>query len=578
MKSLSVFSGIAASPGIAIGKVLILKEQNRTIEKKTIESVEEELIKFDKAIANSKNELELIRIKTLETMGAEKAQIFEAHLMVLEDPELIDQTKNSISSEFVNSEWAFKNITSSFIQIFEEMEDEYLRERAADIKDVSARVLSHLQGHTQIDLSLISENVIIVAQDLTPSQTATMNKANVLGFLTDIGGKTSHSAIMARTLEIPAIVGLKDLSRHLRQGDLVAFDGATGKVVAHPSEETIAAHLEKKQQDHLVKSELQKQFGLESITLDGHKVELAGNIGGPGDVDSLIKNDAEAIGLYRTEFVFMDRQTMPSEQEQYEYYSQVLKRFGPKNCIIRTLDIGGDKKLDYLNIAHEMNPFLGYRAIRICLKETSLFKTQLRALLRASTEGKLSIMFPMISCLEELLEAKNILQATKDELTQEGIKYAPNIKIGAMIEVPSAALISDILARHVDFFSIGTNDLTQYTCAVDRMNEQIEHLYNPYSLGLLRLINMTIKNGNNNNIMVGLCGSMAHQTDLVPLFLGMGLFEFSMSPMHILSTRKLIRKLNYKKCQELAGKVLMLNTTEEVKLMLGEFYDEHRLF
>ena len=462
--------------------------------------------------------------------------------------------------------------------MFEEMADEYLKERAADIKDVSTRVLAHLQGTYQIDLALISENVIIVEKDLTTSQTATMNREKVLGFLTDIGGKTSHSAIMARTLEIPAIVGLKDITNHLSDGDFVAFDGATGKVIAHPDENALSAHSEKNKKDQQLKSELKSQFGLETITLDGHKVELAGNIGGPGDVDSLINNDAEAIGLYRTEFVFMDRQTMPSENEQFEYYSQVLKKFGTKNCIIRTLDIGGDKKLDYLNIGHEMNPFLGYRAIRICLKEVALFKTQLRALLRASVEGRLSIMFPMISSLEELVEAKKILQMTKDELTSEGIAYSTNIKIGAMIEVPSAALISDILAKHVDFFSIGTNDLTQYTCAVDRMNEKIEHLYNPFSVGLLRLINMTIKNGNQQKIMVGICGSMAHQIELVPLFLGMGLYEFSMSPMHILSTRKLIRKLNFKKCQELAEKVLNLSTAKEVEQMLGDFLHEHSLF
>jgi phosphotransferase system enzyme I (PtsI) len=564
------FKGTPASPGISFGKVLILKHQQPVVEKKQIQDINSEIGRFESALVKTKLELEKIRVIALEKLGQSNAAIFESHLLVLEDPELVDQTINTIKHEQVNCDWAFSQIAQQFISIFENMEDEYLRERASDVKDVSSRVINHLFGIQQHDLSLIDEKVILVTHDLTPSQTATMNKEMVIGFLTNIGGKTSHSAIMARNLEIPAVVGLHNLTDLASNNDHVLFDGSTGEVYLNPSHELIESFNQKNKLELVEKEKLKSLIGTPSITLDGHHVELAGNIGSPNDVDSLIRNDAEAIGLYRTEFVFMDRETMPSEDEQFEYYSKVLINF-KKPTIIRTLDIGGDKQLDYLHIGEEMNPFLGYRAIRICLREKEIFKTQLRALLRASYFGPLSIMFPMISSLEEFLEAKNIFEEVKNELRNKEQSVCPNIKIGIMIEIPSAALISDILAEHVDFFSIGTNDLTQYTCAVDRMNEKISHLYNPYSPGLLRLINLVIKNGKAKNKMVGICGSMAHQKELVPLFLGMGLHEFSMSPMHILSTRKIIQSLNYKECKELANNVLSLGTAIEVELALTNF-------
>jgi phosphotransferase system enzyme I (PtsI) len=559
------FKGTPASPGISYGKVLILKHQEPVVEKKQIQDIESEISRFESALIKTKTELEKIRNIAFDKLGQTNAAIFESHLLVLEDPELVDQTINTIKQEQVNCDWAFSQIAKQFIAIFEDMEDEYLRERASDVKDVSSRVINHLFGIHQHDLSLLDEKVILVTHDLTPSQTATMNKDMVMGFLTNIGGKTSHSAIMARTLEIPAIVGLHNLTEMAQTNDFVLFDGSTGEVYLNPTTDLINKLTEKNKLELIEKEKLKSLIGTPSITLDGHKVELAGNIGSPNDVDSLLRNDAEAIGLYRTEFVFMDRETMPTEDEQFEYYSKVLKNF-QKPTIIRTLDIGGDKQLDYLHVGVEMNPFLGYRAIRICLREKEIFKTQLRALVRASSFGQLSIMFPMISSLEEFLEAKNIFEEVKKEFAN-----TLNIKLGVMIEIPSAALISDILADHVDFFSIGTNDLTQYTCAVDRMNEKISHLYNPFSPGLLRLINLVIKNGNAKNKMVGICGSMAHQKELVPLFLGMGLHEFSMSPMHILSTRKIIQGLNFQECKELANRVLALGTAREIENTLTQF-------
>ena len=453
--------------------------------------------------------------------------------------------------------------------MFEAMEDAYLKERASDIRDVTSRLLYTLLKKKKISLENLNQPVILIARDLTPSQTASMDRKNVLGFLTDIGGKTSHTAIMARTPEIPAIVGLGNISTKINDGDTIAFDGETGEVAINPTAEEITFFNKRHAAFLAIKKEQEQMIGFPSITLDGTHVELAANIGTPNDLDALNRNDAEAVGLYRTEFLFMDRTSMPTEDEQYHAYAQVIKGLKGKNCIIRTLDIGGDKKLDYLDIGAEANPFLGYRAIRICLREPELFKTQLRALIRASVHGPLSVMFPMISSLEEILAVKKIWTEVTIELDTKKVPFSHNIQLGIMIEIPSAAILSDILADHVDFFSIGTNDLTQYTCAVDRMNEKIEHLYNPYNPGLLRLIHMTIKNARAKNKMVGICGSMAHQKDLVPLFVGMGISELSMSAMHILSTRKIIRGLKKSDCEKLVAEFLKLGTADEVKNLLN---------
>ena len=566
------YEGISASPGVAIGRAFIYDNgHNLEIEKREITNVESEYERLIKAIADSKNEISSIREKTFQKLGEKKAQIFDAHLLLLEDPEILSQVKNMMNTEKVSPEWSLEQVTTNFINIFEAMDDEYMRERAADIRDVFSRVKRHLLGLKNMDLSLLNEEVILIAHDLTPSETATMNKESVLGFVTNIGGKTSHSAIMARTMEIPAVVGVSNITEYVKEDDVIVFDGEEGKVYINPSKELLKEFEQRKLDLEKVKNELNSYVGKKSETLDGIQVEVAGNIGQLQDLDSFEKNDAEAVGLYRTEFLFMDRDQMPSEEEQYQIYSKIVERLNGKECIFRTLDIGGDKKLDYLHVGEEENPFLGYRAIRICLDDRELFKTQLRAILRTSVIGNIGIMFPMISNLDELLAAKEILNEAKAELKARGLEISDDIKIGMMIEIPSSAIISDILAKHVDFFSIGTNDLTQYTCAVDRMNEKISHLYDPYNPGLLRLINMVSKAALENNVKLAMCGSMAHDRLLVPLFVAMGFDELSMSPMHVLPTRKLLSTLDSKKCQDVLSEVMTMGTSKEITQRLESF-------
>ncbi|SHJ62680.1 phosphoenolpyruvate--protein phosphotransferase [Paramaledivibacter caminithermalis] len=557
--------GTGVSPGIAIGKALLIKNEEIDIQKKQIENIEIEKNRFIEAINKSKKELISIRDKALKELGKEKSAIFDAHLMILEDPEVVESTLKKIDDEKVNAEYAFKQISEQYIIVFKSMDNEYMRERASDIRDVSSRVIKNILGIKITDLSMLDEEVILVAHDLTPSETATMDKKKVLGFLTNIGGRTSHTAIMSRTLEIPAVVGLKNITEKLEDGDFVIFNGETGEVMINPNQQKIQRYKELKHIYEKEKKELEALKGQKSITKDGRIVELAGNIGTPNDIEGLLNNDAEGVGLYRTEFIYMDRPSLPTEEEQFNAYKEVLESMNPKPIVIRTLDIGGDKELSYLKFDEEMNPFLGYRAIRLCLDKKDIFKTQLRALLRASVYGNLKIMFPMISSLEELLAAKRILDEVKCDLEKDKIAYCQNIEVGMMIEVPSAALISDILAKHVDFFSIGTNDLIQYTTAVDRMNEKIHHLYNPFNPAVLRLIKMTIDNGHKEGIWVGMCGEMAGDKRMIPILLGLGLDEFSMSPISILPARKLIRKLKYEDMKDLASKVVNMSSAEEIK-------------
>ncbi|QEK11501.1 phosphoenolpyruvate--protein phosphotransferase [Crassaminicella thermophila] len=560
-----MFMGTGASEGIALGKALMIENEPLNIEKKEIEDVQKEKNKLLEALEASKEQLTKVKEKASKELGADKAAIFEAHLMILDDPELMQNSINKIEEEKVNAEFAFKEVADQFITIFESMDNEYMRERAADIKDVSDRVLRNIVGQKVIDLSMLDEEVILIADDLTPSDTATMDKEKVLGFLTNIGGRTSHTAIMARSLEIPAVVGLKDITEKVNTGDFIVLNGETGEVIVNPTEEEIKKYEGLKEQYEKNKKELEEIIGKDSITIDGREVELVGNIGTPKDIAGLKKNDAEGVGLYRTEFIYMDRDSMPTEEEQFNSYKEVLESLNPKPVVIRTLDIGGDKKLPYLKIDEEMNPFLGYRAIRLCLDQKEIFKTQLRALLRASVYGNLKIMFPMISSLEELLEAKKVLDGVKSDLDKEGIKYADNIEVGMMIEVPSAAIISDVLAKHVDFFSIGTNDLIQYTTAVDRMNEKIHNLYNPFNPAVLRLIKMVIDNGHKENIWVGMCGEAAGDKRMIPILLGMGLDEFSMSASSILPARRIIRSLKLEDTKKIANEVLNMSTAEEIE-------------
>ncbi|MCC0650759.1 phosphoenolpyruvate--protein phosphotransferase [Clostridioides sp. ZZV15-6598] len=559
------YKGIGASPGIALGKALVVEHSELVIEKKSIDNVEAEVAKLENAVVVSKEELIKVKEKASQELGEEEAEIFEAHLLVLEDPELIGSAIDKIKTENVNAEYALNEIKEMFVSMFESMDNEYMKERAADIKDVTNRILRHILGIKVVDLSALSEEVILIAHDLTPSDTATMNKKMVLGFLTDIGGRTSHTAIMSRTLEIAAIVGLSDITSNVKDGDFVVFNGDTGEVIVNPDEDTINKYTELKAKYEEEREALQLLKGKPSVTLDGKHVELAGNIGTPNDIEGLIKNDAEGVGLYRTEFLYMDRDSFPTEEIQYEAYKAVLEGMKGKPIVIRTLDIGGDKELSYLTMEPEMNPFLGYRAIRLCLDRTDIFKTQLRALYRASVHGRLRIMFPMISSLEELLQAKEVVKEVLAELDSEGIAYAKDVEIGMMIEVPSAAVISDVLAKHVDFFSIGTNDLIQYTCAVDRMNQKISYLYNQFNPAVLRLIKTVIDNAHKEGKWAGMCGESAGDQKMIPILLGMGLDEFSMSPISILPARKLITSVKEADMKKLADEVLNMGTAEEIK-------------
>ncbi|AWH78456.1 phosphoenolpyruvate--protein phosphotransferase [Clostridioides difficile] len=567
------YKGIGASPGVALGKALVVEHSELVIEKKSIDNVEAEIAKLEDAVAVSKEELVKVKEKASEELGAEEAEIFEAHLLVLEDPELIGSAIDKIKTESVNAEYALNEIKEMFVSMFESMDNEYMKERAADIKDVTNRILRHVLGIKVVDLSALSEEVVLIAHDLTPSDTATMNKKMVLGFLTDIGGRTSHTAIMSRTLEIAAIVGLNDITSKVKDGDFVVFNGDTGEVIVNPDEETINKYTELKAKYEDERKALQLLKGKPSVTLDGKHVELAGNIGTPNDIEGLIKNDAEGVGLYRTEFLYMDRDSFPTEEIQYEAYKAVLEGMDGKPIVIRTLDIGGDKELSYLSMEPEMNPFLGYRAIRLCLDRKDIFKTQLRALYRASVHGRLRIMFPMISSLEELLQAKEVVKEVLAELDSEGVAYAKDVEIGMMIEVPSAAVISDVLAKHVDFFSIGTNDLIQYTCAVDRMNQKISYLYNQFNPAVLRLIKTVIDNAHKEGKWAGMCGESAGDQKMIPILLGMGLDEFSMSPISILPARKLITSVKESDMKKLADDVLNMGTAEEIKSYIEKTFN-----
>ncbi|HBE9443570.1 phosphoenolpyruvate--protein phosphotransferase [Clostridioides difficile] len=567
------YKGIGASPGVALGKALVVEHSELVIEKKSIDNVEAEIAKLENAVAVSKDELVKVKEKASEELGAEEAEIFEAHLLVLEDPELIGSAIDKIKTENVNAEYALNEIKEMFVSMFESMDNEYMKERAADIKDVTNRILRHILGIKVVDLSALSEEVVLIAHDLTPSDTATMNKKMVLGFLTDIGGRTSHTAIMSRTLEIAAIVGLNDITSKVKDGDFVVFNGDTGEVIVNPDKETINKYTELKAKYEDERKALQLLKGKPSVTLDGKHVELAGNIGTPNDIEGLIKNDAEGVGLYRTEFLYMDRDSFPTEEVQYEAYKAVLEGMDGKPIVIRTLDIGGDKELSYLNMEPEMNPFLGYRAIRLCLDRKDIFKTQLRALYRASVHGRLRIMFPMISSLEELLQAKEVVKEVLAELDSEGVAYAKDVEIGMMIEVPSAAVISDVLAKHVDFFSIGTNDLIQYTCAVDRMNQKISYLYNQFNPAVLRIIKTVIDNAHKEGKWAGMCGESAGDQKMIPILLGMGLDEFSMSPISILPARKLITSVKESDMKKLADEVLNMGTAEEIKSYIEKTFN-----
>ena len=564
--------GIAASDGIAIAKVYTLTEPDLTVTKVTVEDSEKEVSRLDDALAASIKDVELIKETALKNLGEEEAQVFDAHLMVLSDPELIGQVKDSITSNKVNAESALKEVTDMFISIFAGMEDNpYMQERAADIRDVSKRVLAHLLGVKIPSPATIKDEVIIVAADLTPSDTAQLNRQYVKAFVTDIGGRTSHSAIMARSLEIPAIVGTKEVTSIAKDGDIIIVDGLTGDVFLNPSEEVVAEYRAKAEAFAAQQAEWEKLKDSKTYTKDGHQVELAANIGTPKDLEGVVNNGAEGVGLYRTEFLYMDSHEMPTEEDQFEAYKAVLEGMNGKPVVVRTMDIGGDKELPYLPLPHEMNPFLGYRAIRISLNEPEMFRTQLRALLRASVYGKLRIMFPMIATLNDFRGAKALLEEEKAKLIAEGVAVSDDIQVGIMIEIPAAAVLAHQFAKEVDFFSIGTNDLIQYTMAADRMNERVSYLYQPYNPSILTLIKHVIDSAHKEGKWAGMCGEMAGDQTAVPLLVGLGLDEFSMSASSVLKTRSLIAKLTLSDMQALADKAINeCATVQEVEALVEE--------
>ena len=570
-----MLKGIAASDGVAVAKAYLLVQPDLSFNKTSVEDTDAEATRLDDALAKSTEELQAIRDKAAQSLGEAEAQVFDAHLMVLSDPEMVGQIKQNIQDNKVNAEAALKEVTDMYIGMFEAMDDNaYMQERAADIRDVAKRILAHLLGVTLPNPSMINEEVIVVAHDLTPSDTAQLDRTYVKAFVTDIGGRTSHSAIMARSLEIPAIVGTKEITDKVKAGDILAVNGIIGDVIIDPTDAEKSEFEAEAKAYADQKAEWDKLKNAETVTADGKHVELAANIGTPKDLEGVHKNGGEAVGLYRTEFLYMDSSDFPTEEDQYQAYKAVLEGMEGKPVVVRTMDIGGDKELPYLTLPHEMNPFLGYRALRISLSELGdgMFRTQMRALLRASVHGNLRIMFPMVATLKEFRAAKAIFEDEKQKLVNEGVEVSNDIQVGIMIEIPAAAVLADKFAKEVDFFSVGTNDLIQYTMAADRMNERVSYLYQPYNPSILRLIKNVIDAAHAEGKWAGMCGEMAGDQTAVPLLLGMGLDEFSMSATSILKTRSLMKRLDTTKMAELADRTLKeCDTMEEVVALVEEY-------
>ena len=567
-------TGIAASPGVVFGKALVLKEEPIVLntQKISADQIDAEVAKFYAGREKTAAQLNSIHEKALRTLGAEKAAIFEGHLMILEDEELEEEILAYLKENLVTADVATNKIIDQQVAVLSEIDDEYLKERAGDIRDIGNRLLRNILGMHIVDLGDIQEESILVAYDLTPSETAQLNLDKVLGFITDIGGRTSHTSIMARSLELPAIVGTNDITTHVKTGDLVILDAISNQIHINPSETEIAAF--KAQQEKLAaeKAELAKLKELPAETLDGHRIEVAGNIGTIRDVDGVLRNGGESVGLYRTEFLFMDRASLPGEEEQFEAYKEIVEAMEGKQVVLRTMDIGGDKELPYLDLPKEMNPFLGWRAVRIGLTRREILDTQLRAVLRASAFGKLAVMFPMIISVEEIRELKSIVAELKAQLRAEGHAFDENLQLGVMVETPSAAVNARHLAKEVDFFSIGTNDLTQYTLAVDRGNEIIAHLYNPLTPSVLNLIKQVIDASHAEGKWTGMCGELAGDIRATALLLGMGLDEFSMSAISVPHVKKLARSISYADAKALADEALAQPTAADIERLVNDFY------
>ncbi|WP_272680412.1 phosphoenolpyruvate-protein phosphotransferase PtsI [Providencia sp. PROV032] len=574
-----MISGILVSPGFAFGQALILKEDPIVVSTKKIadDQVDKEIARFIEGRNKSAEQLNLIKEKAEKNLGAEKAEIFEGHIMLLEDEELEQEIVTLIKGDKKTADAAAYSVIEDQAQALESLDDEYLKERAADVRDIGKRLLKNILNIPIVDLSAISEEVILVAADLTPSETAQLNLDKVLGFITDLGGRTSHTSIMARSLELPAIVGTSDATSKIKNGDFIVLDGVNNTIHLNPSETEIDKLKAFRDEYLQEKEELAKLKDLPAITLDGHQVEVCANIGTVRDVAGAERNGAEGVGLYRTEFLFMDRDSLPTEEEQFQAYKAVAEAMGSQAVIVRTMDIGGDKDLPYMNLPKEENPFLGWRAIRICLDRKEILHSQLRAILRASKFGKLRIMFPMVISVEEVRELKSELEILKAQLREEGKAFDESIEVGVMVETPAAAVIARHLAKEVDFFSIGTNDLTQYTLAVDRGNELISHLYNPMSPAVLNLIKQVIDASHAEGKWTGMCGELAGDERATLLLLGMGLDEFSMSAISIPRIKKLIRNASFTDTQALAEQALAQPTADELMKLVDTFIQEKTL-
>ncbi|MDD5617524.1 MAG: phosphoenolpyruvate--protein phosphotransferase [Candidatus Omnitrophica bacterium] len=564
--------GIPAASGIKVGRAYLLGGEDYTIPRRSVseENIPLEVSRFEDALIKTRKEILVLQETVSKGMGTEHAEIFDAHLLVLEDRMLIEEVISRVKKEKLAIDFVFSQVLKRYAEVFSKVEDEYLKERISDINDVGRRVLRNLLGKQHRSLGDLKDSVIVVAHDLSPSDTAMMYHKNVIGFVTDIGGKTSHTAIMAKSLEIPAVVGLETATKQIKESDTIILDGNSGLVIVNPKQDTLNKYERKQEKIEDLSKVYITLKDLPAVTLDGHKVELSANIELPQEVPSIKEHGVCCIGLYRTEFFYMNRKDLPSEDEQFEAYRYVAEEMNPNSVIIRTLDLGGDKFISQLQIPHDMTPFLGWRAIRFCLARPDIFKTQLRAILRASAHGNLKIMYPMISGVEELKQANKLLEESKKELRLKKAPFNDKLEVGVMIEVPSAALTCDIISKEAKFFSIGTNDLIQYSLAVDRTNEKVAYLYEPAHPAVLRLIKNIIDAGHKSGIRVGMCGEMSGEPAFALLLLGLGLDEFSMPAIAASRIKQIIRAVTFKQAQEIAHEALNLSKGKEVEKFAKE--------